>query len=449
MKPETAKRDGPEKLIARTAGAVGALGLIVGTTITVISYTVLHTTPGLFKAISVSLNLVMLIIYCFFSTKVPRLELKAGTEVGSDYCELLKVQPTSETPDAPGMAARKANRVNRLVVQLHNNIIGYAVALIVVYLLYLFDNKWLFDSYLFKQKYYHQYISAGIKVVIGVFNYLSAVFLYLGFIVLYDKTIEPDDVTPIRYQRKAWILSAVFLLGYLIFSVTFVADLIGADPGRSIQNIKTSITSYEGNTNTSAQEKYNKIKAISSASPNDNLSAQDLMDKIDDVNSSYKDAIKASASGSIKEIEEKIAAHKSTPGQIIFNLLYLFIGICNGLAMTLLFGRYVSMEHSVFSMEEGEYKARKYSKLLHFFTIYVLPLYALAQPLFGSFEIDAFGPRETFANGVFFVCWIGKIGFLYLTYKFMKERLMHLYLHTGVNYRGLPQKLFDCFKFDS
>ncbi len=445
MDTQTVKRDSPERVIARIAGTIGALGLIVGTTITVFSYTVPHPSQTIAKAVAVSLNLIVLIVYCLRSTRVPRLELKEGAAAG-EYCELLNVESPGETPDAPGMAARKANRVNRLVEQLHNNIIAYAVSLIAVYLLYLFDNQWLFDELLFPERHYHQYISVGIKAAIGVFNYLSAVFLYLGFIVLYDKTIEPDDVTPRPYRRKTLIVSMGFLLIYIIFSVAFVTNsVVGANPERSIYNTRKLINDYDTDTSANAKTQLNEIKAIT----NMKLSDQESMGKIGQASDSYRKANKASAAGSTEKIDEEIASYKNRLSQVIFNLLYLFIGICNGLAMILLFGRYVSMEHSIFSMDEGEYEARKYSKLLHFFTIYILPLYALAQPLFGSFEIDAFGPRRIFAIGVFIVCWIGKIGFLYLTYIFMKERWMHLWLHTGVNYRGIPKSLVGCFKFDS
>ena len=444
MSSEAAKRDGPEKLIGRIAGTIGALVLIAGTINAVISYAVPHTTSGFFRIISVSLNLVVLIIYCLVSITAPRLDLKEDGNVGIDYCELLKVPVTGER-DALITSRRKTERVNRLVVQLHNNIVGYAVSLIVVYLLYLLDNQWFFETYL-PESIHYQYISAAIKVIIGIFNYLSAVFLYLGFIVLYDKTIKPDDVTPHPYHRNAWIFSIGFLLVYIIFSVTFVTgSVVGTNPGKSINSIKDHVKSYDGANLTKADEKLKEVRAIA----NNNLPAPESMDKIDQVSASYANGIKASASETLNKIDEEIASDKNKPRQIIFNVFYLFIGICNGLAMFLLFGRYVSMGHSVFSMEDGEYKEKKYSKSLHFFTIYILPLYALAQPLFGSFEIDAFGPRETFANGVFLVCWIGKIGFLYLTYVFMKTKLMHLYLHTGVNDRGLPQKLVGCFRFDS
>jgi len=128
----------------------------------------------------------------------------------------------------------------------------------------------------------------------------------------------------------------------------------------------------------------------------------------------------------------------------VANWFRLVIGIFNGLAMALLFGKYISMEHSLQNIKEGNY-----GEIVRWGIIIILPIYALAQPLFGSFKITAFGDEKWFANGVFFVCLIGKFFFLYVTYLFMRNKLMHYYLHLVIARHGVPKNFYKCFESDS
>src|SRR5205085_11089672 len=82
---------------------------------------------------------------------------------------------------------------------------------------------------------------------------------------------------------------------------------------------------------------------------------------------------------SINQIKGIIASYENSTYVIVLHLFLLFIGIFNGLAMALLFGRYISMEHSAYNMKEGVYKDGKYNDIIHYCTIYILPIYALAQ----------------------------------------------------------------------
>ncbi len=130
--------------------------------------------------------------------------------------------------------------------------------------------------------------------------------------------------------------------------------------------------------------------------------------------------------------------------EIVANWFRLVIGIFDGLAMALLFGKYISMEHSLQNIKEGNY-----GEIVRWGIIIILPIYALAQPLFGSFKITAFGDEKWFANGVFFVCLIGKFFFLYVTYLFMRNKLMHYYLHLVIARHGVPKNFYKCFESDS
>jgi len=140
---------------------------------------------------------------------------------------------------------------------------------------------------------------------------------------------------------------------------------------------------------------------------------------------------------------------------ISLNLLDLAAGLFNGLAGTLLFGRYVSIEHSLRYTERFkslELKAFGYeipfkNFLIPFGIVFLLPIYSLAQPLFGTLQIDAFGNPEYFQLGVYFVCLIGKIWFFYLTYLLIKTNSLHLYIYGLVakvgNFRELEDSLTD------
>jgi hypothetical protein len=138
-----------------------------------------------------------------------------------------------------------------------------------------------------------------------------------------------------------------------------------------------------------------------------------------------------------------VSPPSEVPPTIVANWFRLGIGIFNGLAMALLFGKYISMEHSLQNIKEGNY-----GEIVRWGIIIVLPIYALAQPLFGSFEITAFGDKKWFANGVFFVCLIGKFFFLYVTYLFMRNKLMHYYLHLVIARHGVPKNFSKCFESD-
>ena len=323
MEKETGEKSGFEKILIRIAAVIAALGVIISGIIAVINFVPINADSV--KATLAALNLITLIIYCYFSTKIPKLEFSEGPENKSKYCELLNIELDDKTKTHLGVAEGNAIRVRLLAEQLHTHITWYATFLIVVYILYFFDSKFWFNS-LFPGKDYYKYVHWYFDIAIGICNYLSAVFLFLAFKVLYDKTISNDNKTPIRYYTNALIFSVLFLLGYIIFSVFIVTT--------SLQN---------------------------------------------DINT----------------------ANENLANSTALNLFRLFIGIFNGLVMALLFGRYISMEHSAYIMKQGIYEVGKYNNIIHLCTIYILPIYALAQPLFGSFEITAFGNPRAFANSVF------------------------------------------------
>jgi hypothetical protein len=136
------------------------------------------------------------------------------------------------------------------------------------------------------------------------------------------------------------------------------------------------------------------------------------------------------------------------------NIFDLLAGSANGLAMSLLFGRYVSIEQavgktrrfkSVFENIFYPFSSITYKALVSVGIIFILPIYALAQPLFGSLKIDAFGNPDHFETIVYAVCLAGKICFLHLTYILISKRLLHLYLYGLVSEIGNFKELERCF----
>jgi hypothetical protein len=465
---DVGKKSGFYIILLKIAGGIGALGVIAAAIINVYSYTAKVTDPEVFKTILAGLNLITLIIYCFLSSTIPRLELNKEPESERNYCNLLGIKFKAEpnvsdelvvVKRETDLAKENTVRVNLLVKQLHANILGYAMSLIIVYLIYLFDNKVLFDEVLFEGRNLHRIVHVYLNIVTGFFNLLSALFLYLGFKVLYDKTISDDGKnTLLPYRYKPAILWGAFLVIYTIFSFIIVtASLYKPTPPTldPIAKIKATIDSYQKDVNKPESDLLDEIKRLSApASTSTPTTNNDQVYNVKNAIAAYEKGHERTASNAINQIREIITLYEGESiktekdlGDIWLKIFQLIIGIVNGLAMALLFGRYVSMEHSAFIMKEGKlYKGGKYGELIHLCTIYILPIYVLAQPLFGSFDIDVFGNAQTFANGVFLVCWIGKIVFLYLTYEFMKRRLMHFYLHSVITSHGTPKELINCFR---
>jgi hypothetical protein len=409
------------------------------------------------QAILGVLNFIVLVVYCLVSRKAPKLKLKKDSDGVPDettkYCELLNIK-IKGAQDGLETAKRKETRVNLLVEQLHRNIKWYAIFLIIVYLVYTFDNKYLLEDVLkFRQGFYneiHQYFTAAV----GICNYLSAVFIFLAFKVLYNKTID-DDVTPVAYYDAEVFISIIILLGYISFSGS-IAKVSLADsnpvPTSSLHQIKTSIAEYEKAVATLGIGQKGAPNAGDMISQDSGQNAKaDGLDPFHhqrEIIAAFDKRTHALATDELARIQKIITSGENRTGEIWVNRLQLFIGSLNGLAMALLFGRYISMEQTAYDMKTGEYAEWEYKNLIHISTICILPIYAIAQPLFGLFEIDAFGDPGAFANLVFFVCLIGKALFLFLTYILMKHRLTHLYLHSVVNGQGVPEDIVDCFKFN-
>lgn len=137
------------------------------------------------------------------------------------------------------------------------------------------------------------------------------------------------------------------------------------------------------------------------------------------------------------------------------NIFDLLAGSANGLTMSLLFGRYVSIEQSIRNTKQFKivfknifypFSAIPYRALVSLSIIFILPIYALAQPLFGSLRIEAFGTSDNFQTVVYAICLVGKICFFHLTYILVSKKLLHLYLYGLVAEVGNYKELEACFE---
>lgn len=78
--------------------------------------------------------------------------------------------------------------------------------------------------------------------------------------------------------------------------------------------------------------------------------------------------------------------------------------------------------------------------------IFLLPLYAVVQPIFGNFKIQDLGPPEIHKNIVFVICLFGKIFFLGIYYYYSHRKWIQIYMFNALNRQGLPEKLKGVFE---
>jgi hypothetical protein len=144
-----------------------------------------------------------------------------------------------------------------------------------------------------------------------------------------------------------------------------------------------------------------------------------------------------------------LVAHegRSANNQLIKNLVEiifpLICGIYNGLAMGLLFGRFISME---FYFKEIYENQSWLSRILYNYgVVFLLPIYVLAQPMYGLLKLDTFERLGSFEGIVFLVCFMGKSIFLLVMYAYLTSKLLHVYLHLLVANHGIPKSLAEIF----
>ncbi|HEY5771005.1 MAG TPA: hypothetical protein VIS75_00200 [Chitinophagaceae bacterium] len=113
----------------------------------------------------------------------------------------------------------------------------------------------------------------------------------------------------------------------------------------------------------------------------------------------------------------------------ISHFIRLLGGIYNGVAMLLLFSRFISMEYFFQNSRQN------WQRNFYFFgTIIFLPMYVVAQPLYGLFNAVEIGQSAIlFKSIVFLVCFWGKLVFLLFVYTMLNKRWIHAYLFMVVS----------------
>jgi hypothetical protein len=364
------------------------------------------------------------------------------------YCDELRIVPRGKRT-VRETAEFHNERVNILVDQLKKWVILYAMSLAIVYSAFLFE---IYLRLIIKESPNNPGFFYA-KVLQDVFNFLSAICLYLGFKILYDRTLDDNNVQSKRTFFIPIATISIFILLYVlgIGSFSSVPGNRGRDKALSeaLTDISRVSNQYVGNANNRASDSIKNIQGIAENHSNSttNFSASnrespiETLNRIVDETNNYKQKIDDEAKdGMIGAFQ----LYESKPEIFLPNLVGLFIGCVNALAMFLLFGRYISMEHLINNTKAG----RPYT-IVTVIVIYILPIYALVQPLFGSFQISAFGNRFGFANFVFAACLVGKFAFLYFTWLYMSNRNMHFYLHSVVSYNGISPEFKNYFKFES
>jgi hypothetical protein len=108
----------------------------------------------------------------------------------------------------------------------------------------------------------------------------------------------------------------------------------------------------------------------------------------------------------------------------ISHTIRLIGGIYNGIAMLLLFSRFISMEYFF------QNSRRTWQRNFYFYgTVIALPMYVVAQPLYGLFNAVEIGESATlFKSIVFLICFWGKLVFLLFVYTMLSKKWIHAYL---------------------
>ena len=419
---------------------IGGISLLITTLITGVSY-VSNISPDSTKLILSLLNLLFALVFCFSLSKRKELKFK-NEESKLEYWDLLDVQSRpkdggkeieigNKKYDGIERSDFNEKRVNLLVHQYTKHIFWFALILVVVYLTFTLDNPLILGKNL---DTYHP----TLKIFEDLSNFGNSIFIFLGFMVLYDKTIDKKN-NENNYYMPVAVITIIFLFVYGAL-VAFPTLKYANNASDIIRNIKDK---------TNNKTSFGLIISINkmTESPPENEDAKnELIKKLKSIVESNS-ILEKEINGESPLFEElKIiseAIEKDRPKEFTLNIMQLIIGCFNGLSFALLFGRYISMEHQLWSLKEGIY-----SQFIKWGMIIILPVYALVQPLFGSFEINVFGSPKNFTNIVFFICLVGKGFFFYVTWLFIEKRLMHYCLHLALINHGVPRDFDTCFEKD-
>ncbi len=98
-------------------------------------------------------------------------------------------------------------------------------------------------------------------------------------------------------------------------------------------------------------------------------------------------------------------------------------GLYNGIAMALLFSRFISMEYYF------QHSKRTFERGFYYYGIIIgLPLYVVVQPLYALFNAIDLEAAAIFKSIVFLICFWGKLVFLFFIYTMLNKKWIHSYI---------------------
>lgn len=309
----------------------------------------ISTFDTLFKVSMECFNILVLVVF-YLIIKATRLNFRNGETEDNAINEIISFLRIEDSDRYSKLTIFNKNvaRVNSLVKQLAINISWFVGLLLAFYIVNIIEDQTIYSFE--GQDLIKNHILPFCE---NLFNFSSAIFIFLAFQVLYNRTLD-DENERLPYYRS----SIVIFVSYLILYFFSIAS---------------------GNKDTS-------------------------------------------------------------------NIFRIICGIYNGFAMGLLFGRFTSMEYlfkNVDFFSDSNQTLDK--KWYHIGTIYILPLYVIAQPFFGIFNLEGFGDQHVFKSVIFLICGIGKFTFLFLFYDYVKNKWLHIYLHVSLANHGIPKNLINYF----
>lgn len=104
-------------------------------------------------------------------------------------------------------------------------------------------------------------------------------------------------------------------------------------------------------------------------------------------------------------------------------LVRLLGGIYNGIAMALLFSRFIAMEYYF------QHSTKSFERMFYFYGVTIwLPLYVVVQPLYSLFNLFDFGQTAVIKAIVFLITFWGKLVFLFFIYTMLNKKWIHSYI---------------------
>lgn len=117
-------------------------------------------------------------------------------------------------------------------------------------------------------------------------------------------------------------------------------------------------------------------------------------------------------------------------------IVRLLGGLYNGIAMALLFSRFISMEYYFQSSNKS------FERMFYFYGVTIwLPLYVVVQPLYSLFNLFDLGQTAVIKAIVFLITFWGKLVFLFFIYTMLNKKWIHSYILLALMEKDKLEKL--------